>query len=404
MRRILEDAGFRVPFRDLEGDAVAAATAIEDSLRQQFGTSEIEALDFLRPVFIRNKGAYLVGRARHADDCLPVVFAILNGEDGLTVDAVVRSENEISIIWSFARWYFHADLASPRQVIGFLHSILPRKRISELYLSLGYNKHGKTEFYRDLTGYAAATDESFVVAPGQRGLVMSVFTLPSYEFVFKVIRDTFPASKATTRQRVMERYRQVMVHDRVGRLVDFQEFEHLKFPRAQFAPELLDELLDEASLSVGIEGDDVIIRHLYVGRRVTPLDVFLRPRPRTNARPRSSTGAAPSRSSPPPTSSPATCWRRTSASPATAASSSTTTTSCARSTTASSASSRASRSDDDEMPARAVVLGARRRRLPRGARALPRHRRAPPPRLPPPSRRAVRGRLLAQHAGAQPRG
>jgi isocitrate dehydrogenase kinase/phosphatase len=276
MRRLLEDAGFRVPFRDLETDAAMAAAAIEESLVERFGSAEIEALDFLRPVFIRNKGAYLVGRARRQDDTLPLVIAILNGDEGLTVDAVVRTENEISIIWSFARWYFHADLASPRQVIGFLHSILPRKRISELYLSLGYNKHGKTEFYRDLTGYAAASDESFVEAPGQRGLVMSVFTLPSYEFVFKVIRDTFPASKATTRRRVMERYRQVMVHDRVGRLVDFQEFEHLKFPRARFSPELLDELLREASRNVGIEGDDVVIRHLYVGRRVTPLDVFLK--------------------------------------------------------------------------------------------------------------------------------
>ena len=276
LRRVLEDAGFRTPFRDLDGDAAMAAAAIEESLAVEFGSTEIEALDVLRPVFIRNKGAYLVGRTRREQDTLPVVLAILHGEGGLHVDAVVRTENEISIIWSFARWYFHADLASPRQVIGFLHSILPRKRISELYLSLGYNKHGKTEFYRDLTGYAAATDEPFVVAPGQRGLVMAVFTLPSYEFVFKVIRDTFPASKATTRRRVMERYRQVLLHDRVGRLVDFQEFEHLNFPRARFSPELLDELLREASRSVVVEGDEVVIKHLYVGRRVTPLDLFLK--------------------------------------------------------------------------------------------------------------------------------
>jgi isocitrate dehydrogenase kinase/phosphatase len=253
-----------------------AATAIGESLVETFGTPDIEALDFLRPVFIRNKGAYLVGRARRGPRTLPLVFAILHGDDGLVVDAVVRTENEISIIWSFARWYFHADLASPRQVIGFLHSILPRKRISELYLSLGYNKHGKTEFYRDLTSYAASSHESFIEAPGQRGLVMSVFTLPSYEFVFKVIRDTFPAAKATTRRRVMERYRQVLLHDRVGRLVDFQEFEHLKFPRARFSPELLEQLLTEVSRSVDIEGDDVVIRHLYVGRRVTPLDLYLR--------------------------------------------------------------------------------------------------------------------------------
>ena len=191
VRRVLEDAASA--FRSATSRATPSPPRPRS--RTACGSSSVDrdrGARLPQPVFIRNKGAYLVGRARRENDSLPLVIAILNGEDGLTVDAVVRNENEISIIWSFARWYFHADLASPRQVIGFLHSILPRKRISELYLSLGYNKHGKTEFYRDLTSYAAASDESFVVAPGQRGLVMSVFTLPSYEFVFKVIRDTFP--------------------------------------------------------------------------------------------------------------------------------------------------------------------------------------------------------------------
>lgn len=275
MRKVLLDSGLHVPFSNLEADAERAAEVIGCSLEESLGSREVEALDFLRPVFIRNKAAYVIGRARCGRHALPLVLAILHGEDGLTLDAVVHSENEISVIFSFARWYFHADLASPRQAIGFLHSILPRKRISELYLSLGYNKHGKTEFYRDVTSYIATTDESFIFAPGQPGIVMSVFTLPSYEFVFKVIRDTFPASKATTRRRIMERYRQVLFHDRVGRLVDFQEFEHLKFARRRFSPALLAELLEEASLNVGLDGEDVIIRHVYVGRRVTPLDLFL---------------------------------------------------------------------------------------------------------------------------------
>src|SRR6185436_18324633 len=178
---------------------------------------------------------------------------------------------------------FHAEVESPREVIGFLRSILPRKRISELYLSLGYGNHGKTEFYRDLVAQIAASDDRFVVAPGKRGLVMEVFTLPSYEFVFKVIRDRFPPQKETTRERVMEKYRQVLQHDRVGRLIDFQEFEHLTFPRDRFDPALLDELLRLAAATVSVEGDDVIVSHLYVQRRVTPLDIFLRQSPSVQA-------------------------------------------------------------------------------------------------------------------------
>lgn len=275
VRRVLEDAGFRA-FRDLEGDSRAAALRIEAGLREVLGGADIEALDVLRPVFFRNKGAYLIGRARRGKQVVPVILAIVNNEHGLSVDAVLTTEAEASIVFSFARWYFHAEVESPREVIGFLRSILPRKRISELYISLGYGNHGKTEFYRDLVAQIAASDDPFVVAPGKRGLVMEVFTLPSYEYVFKLIRDRFPPQKATSRKKVMATYRQVLQHDRVGRLVDFQEFEHLTFPRARFDPALLDELLRVAASTVSVEGDDVIVHHLYVQRRVTPLDIYLR--------------------------------------------------------------------------------------------------------------------------------
>jgi len=192
------------------------------------------------------------------------------------VDAVLPTEDVVSILFSFARWYFHVDVESPRGAIGFLTSILPRKRLSELYLSLGYEKHGKTELYRDLMRHIASSAERFVIAPGQRGLVMEVFTLPSYEFVFKVIKDSFPPSKATTREQVMERYRSVLLQDRVGRLIGFQEFEHLTFPRARFSDDLLQRLLAVAGRTVMLAGDKVVIRHLYVERRVVPLDLYLR--------------------------------------------------------------------------------------------------------------------------------
>jgi isocitrate dehydrogenase kinase/phosphatase len=276
VRKVLNDAGFRRPFRDLEKDARLAAAHIERGIREGLGPGDIDALDVLRPVFFRNKGAYVIGRARRGGSILPIVLAILNDEAGLWVDAVLPTEDEASLLFSFARWYFHVDVESPRGVIGFLSSILPRKRISELYLALGYKKHGKTELYRELMDHINTTEERFLEAPGQRGLVMEVFMLPSYEFVFKVIKDTFPASKQITREQVMERYRSVLLHDRVGRLVGFQEFEHLTFARARFSDELLERLLEVAARTVSVDGDKVIVRHVYVERRVHPLDLYIR--------------------------------------------------------------------------------------------------------------------------------
>jgi len=287
VRKVLEDAGFRTAFRDLDKDARLAAGHIERGLRESLsfgGSAGVEAFDVLRPIFFRNKGAYVIGRARRGAAVLPIVMAILNDEAGLWVDAVLASEDEVSILFSFARWYFHIDVESPRGVIGFLTSILPRKRISELYLSLGFEKHGKTELYRDLMRHIARSEERFEVAPGQRGLVMEVFTLPSYEFVFKVIKDYFPPSKLTTREQVMERYRSVLLHDRVGRLIGFQEFEHLTFPRVRFSDDLLQRLLAVAGRTVVLEDDRVVLRHLYVERRVVPLDLYIREASREDAR------------------------------------------------------------------------------------------------------------------------
>jgi isocitrate dehydrogenase kinase/phosphatase len=275
VRRILEDAKFLVPFGDLRSDSELAANVIGNSIEEIFGTAEVEAIDVLRPVFIRNKAAYVIGRIRVGDSVAPLIFAVLNEDGKLYIDAVLTKEEEASVVFSFARWYFHADISSPREVIGFLHTVLPKKRLAELYVSLGYHKHGKTEFYRDVMRFMATSDEKFVIAPGQRGLVMSVFTLPSYQFVFKVIKDFFPPSKRITHRQVKQKYREVLRHDRVGRLVDFQEFEHLEFRLDRFDPELLDELLREATATVCVEGRNVVIKHLYIGRRVTPLDIYL---------------------------------------------------------------------------------------------------------------------------------
>jgi isocitrate dehydrogenase kinase/phosphatase len=112
---------------------------------------------------------------------------------------------------------------------------------------------------------------------------MMVFTLPAFNVVFKVIRDRFRPPKETSREEVMERYRLVFARDRVGRLADAQEFEHLHFPRGRFAPELLEDLVAAAGDAVRVEGDDVTVRHLYTERRLRPLDLYLREAPEAAA-------------------------------------------------------------------------------------------------------------------------
>jgi isocitrate dehydrogenase kinase/phosphatase len=161
-------------------------------------------------------------------------------------------------------------------MVEFLRSIMPLKRVDELYTAIGFNKHGKTELYRSLMQDLERPDARFAFAEGEEGMVMAVFTLPSFNVIFKIIKDSFGAPKNTTRQAVMEKYHFVFVRDRVGRLADAQEFEHLEFPRRCFPEELLDYLLGEAGKTVRVEGDRVVIRQLYTERRVTPLNLFLR--------------------------------------------------------------------------------------------------------------------------------
>jgi isocitrate dehydrogenase kinase/phosphatase len=263
-------------YGDVEGDAGLVARAIDAQRAGSWGDQPIEAADVLDTVFYRNKGVYLVGRLRGGRRLMPLVIALVNVDGRLVADAALCTVDEASIVFSFTRAAFHVDVAAPARVIRFLKSIMPAKRVAELYVSLGYGKHGKAELFRDLMGHLEASTDVFDVAPGDRGLVMVVFTLPSYDVVFKVIRDAFEYPKQTTRRHVLDRYRLVFRHDRAGRLVDAQEFEHLAFPRHRFSERLIAELLDTAGQSVTLDGDRLVIRHLYAERRVTPLNLYLR--------------------------------------------------------------------------------------------------------------------------------
>lgn len=275
VRDVLESCAFAVPFEDLERDVELVAKAIVRERQATGRLAPIDAVDVVRSVFYRNKGAYLAGRIRAGDDVMPLGLALHNHGGGIFVDAVLMTADEVSIVFSFTRSYFHVEVERPRELIDFLKSIMPRKPVAELYTAIGFNKHGKSELYRDLMRHITRSDDRFEVARGDRGMVMVVFTLPSFDVVFKVIRDRFAYPKTTTRAEVKAKYQLVFKHDRAGRLADVQEFEHLAFARERFAPELLEELAREAAETVAIGERVVEIKHLYTERRMVPLNLFL---------------------------------------------------------------------------------------------------------------------------------
>jgi len=272
LRRILSHYRFEPDYDDLERDV----SLLKHSIDMELHGSPVTAIELARAVFFRNKGAYIVGKARTPDREVPFLLALANPSGRLEVDALLMTEDEVSIVFSFARTYFFVDLERPRDLVEFLRTIMPRKPVAELYNAVGCDKHGKTELYRSLLYHLEVTDDRFAVAPGQRGMVMCVFMLPRFDVVFKVIRDRFDYPKMVTHEEVRQKYRLVFRHDRAGRLVDAQEFEHMRFDRRRFDDQLLEELTTRASETVTVEGDRVIIRHLYTERRLVPLDLFLR--------------------------------------------------------------------------------------------------------------------------------
>jgi isocitrate dehydrogenase kinase/phosphatase len=273
---LLGDLRLRSHWRDLDRSVAHVAEEIEARVKSLGGPEAVQRVEVIRPLFYQFMRAYLVGRVVGRDFRLPLVIALKNTDAGILVDAVMLNEEQVSVVFGFARSYHHVDLEHVAEAVAFLRSLVPRKPVSELFTALGRAKQGKTERYRELVRHLGRTTDQFVHAPGERGLVMVCFTLPSYDVVFKVIRDRFPYPKSTRREEVQAKYHLVFRHDRVGRLVDAQEFKRLRFPRARFAPELLHELLAEAAGTVHAEGEDIVLDHAYVERRMTPLNLYLR--------------------------------------------------------------------------------------------------------------------------------
>ncbi|HWX80216.1 MAG TPA: bifunctional isocitrate dehydrogenase kinase/phosphatase [Steroidobacteraceae bacterium] len=276
VREVLAD----LPFGAAIGDTDSAVHRISAEIGRYFQlgrhSGAPESIELIEPVFYRGTQAFAVGRLIGDGAITPLVIAFTNSSQGVHVEAVMLSRADVGSLFGYARSYFHVDLPVVSAAITLLRSFMPRKPVDELYTVLGRAKQGKTERYFALHRHLDKSIDSFVHAPGERGLVMIVFTLPSHDLVFKVIRDRFAPPKTTTRAEVIERYQFVFRHDRAGRLVDAQEFKRLRLPRSRFMPDLAAELLCDASESCRVEGEDLIVEHCYIERRLRPLNLFLR--------------------------------------------------------------------------------------------------------------------------------
>jgi len=276
LERMLDDMPFTLNWEDKHRDIDLIVQRLQNDLgNAALGSTPV--IEMIREPFFRNKAAYLIGRIILKDNrTVPLVLPVLNNSSKqLYIDACLCHVDNVSIIFGFARSYFMVYAPAPAALVRFLAEILPNKTKAELYTAIGCQKHGKTELFREFLHHMENSDDQFISAPGIKGMVMSVFTLPSYDFVFKIIKDKFAPQKDISHATVREKYKLVKEHDRVGRMADTQEYRNFSFERHRFSDELLEELLDVAPSIIKVTDDQIIIKHLYTERRMIPFNIYI---------------------------------------------------------------------------------------------------------------------------------
>ena len=274
LKLILQSIDIDIPFEDIDRDIRNIV-----SLAREIGAKPRRAhlnfhIQILKPLFFRNKAAYLIGQVQNGFDSYPIIIPLLNRNGKIFVDTVLHKPNDLSAVFGFARSYFMVTHEIPSAIVEFLRKIVPTRSKAELYSALGLHKQGKTDFFRELSNHIQHSEDNFIIAPGIKGLVMAVFTLPSYPFVFKVIKDEFTPPKTINKKTVMQKYQLVKQHDRVGRMADTIEYSNVPFPKKRFSKELIEELKNTISSILEISDDTIIIKHLYIERRMIPLNIY----------------------------------------------------------------------------------------------------------------------------------
>jgi isocitrate dehydrogenase kinase/phosphatase len=279
VRQVFLDFHWTRPFEDLDRDVAFIFRMARMQLAPDGAWPTAQAnlqLQILNSAFYRNKGAYVIGKIVNGTDEYPFTVPVLHTDEGkLYLDTILLDVWRIASLFSLSRAYFMVDMPVPSAYVQFLGSLMPGKPRSELYTMLGLGKQGKTMFFRDLFHHLHHSRDEFVVAPGIRGMVMMVFTLPSFPYVFKVIKDVFGASKEVDHATVKRKYLLVRQVDRVGRMADTLEFSYAALPKARFSAALLEELYQQVPSQLEEDGEDLVVKHLYIERRMEPLNLYL---------------------------------------------------------------------------------------------------------------------------------
>jgi isocitrate dehydrogenase kinase/phosphatase len=278
IRRVLKSCHFSLPFEDMQRDVRRITRALSEGFRERPRKAHLNfQIHVINAIFFRNKAAYVVGKAINEYDIFPFAVPILNnGEGGLYVDTLLLGENALNQLFDFSYVYFMVEHPVPSAIVHFLQGLMPTRTKEDLYSAIGYHKQGKTDFYRDFLHHLTYSDDELIQAPGIPGMVMAVFTLPSYPYVFKVIRDRFAPPKEMSRKEVEEKYQLVKEHDRVGRMADMMEYSYVALPKSRFSVELLEELLETCESSISCDSlGNLIIKHVYIERRMIPLNIEL---------------------------------------------------------------------------------------------------------------------------------
>ncbi|HOB94594.1 MAG TPA: bifunctional isocitrate dehydrogenase kinase/phosphatase, partial [Aquabacterium sp.] len=274
--RIVDNFQLQRPFADLGRDIDAVLAALRAHVGDGVRLRANFQIQVLSAMFFRNKGGYIIGKIVNGFAETPFALAVLHDENGkLCIDAALFAEDDLLMLFSFARAYFMVDMAIPSAYVQFLRSLMPRKPRNELYSALGLQKQGKNHFYRDFLAHLRHSSDDFGIAPGIKGMVMLVFDLPSFPYVFKVIKDFYPPQKETTREQIQRKYLLVKTHDRVGRMADTLEYTSVAFPRQRISGALLAELQHFCPSQIEIDGDSLVIKHVYIERRMIPLNIYL---------------------------------------------------------------------------------------------------------------------------------
>ncbi len=277
LRDVLNHFQWNLPFAHKSRDISNILRAAKQHFQHEWPPNELNLhVQVLHSAFYRNKSAYILGQIINGNQRYPFALAVVHNKEGkLIVDAALFEAQQIAVLFSFARAYFLVEMDVPAGYVQFLHTMLPMRSKGDLYTMLGLQKQGKNIFYREFAQHLEYSHDQFILAPGVKGLVMSVFTLPSFPYVFKVIKDTFGPNKDFGRDYVRQKYELVKKHDRVGRMADTLEFSNVALPKDRCDAELLQELRTLAPSVIEETDELLIVKHVYIELRLKPLNLFM---------------------------------------------------------------------------------------------------------------------------------